>query len=65
MAWKVNSYSNVVRPGVYRCTTCDDNHLSFEEGEEAPTCDNCNHRPVTWEYVRPRRIGFSTEPFER
>lgn len=56
----VSTYSDVERPGIYRCMTCDDAEQVLRIGEEAPLCDNCK-RPVTWQYFRAlskRRIGF-------
>ena len=59
MAWRVSTYIEAKRAGIYRCTTCDESELRLEVGEEAPRCVNCN-RPVTWEFQRPLvgRIGF-------
>jgi hypothetical protein len=56
----VNTFSNVKRAGHYRCVTCEA-PLKLEVGEEAPHCYDCK-RPVTWEFVRPKKqpIGFVT-----
>lgn len=56
----ISTYSNVEQSGIYVCSTCEDNQLPLQKGEEAPRCCNCN-RPVTWLFVRRlgrSRIGF-------
>ena len=60
MAWKVNTFADAKRDGIYVCTTCGESEQSLEVGEEAQDCRNCK-RPVTWEFRRPlqkRPIGF-------
>lgn len=61
MPFRVMTFIDVKRSGVYRCINCD-SQLRLEADEEAPECVHCHGAPVTWEFVRPLvgRIGFTS-----
>lgn len=62
METTVTTFATVERAGMYKCGSCGDNQIPMDAGEVAQGCPNCQHRPVTWHFVRPlgqRPIGFA------